>query len=64
MSLSGCKTVVSSHVCPPLQSYSKEFLGDLAKEYAEIIKTYPHVAQVVKDYSITRDDIKSCLQHQ
>ena len=60
--LSGCKTELFSHVCPPLQSYSKSFLDALAKEYADIITKYPHVAQIIVDYNITRDDIRACIK--
>jgi hypothetical protein len=59
--LVGCKTVVSSRVCPPLQNYSTAFKAELTKEFAEVVERYPHVAQVVRDYDITRDDIRDCL---
>jgi hypothetical protein len=37
-------------------------LTALASEYAEVIVKYPHVAKVIKDYNITRDDIRACLK--
>lgn len=60
--LSGCKQAIFSRVCPPLQQYDDVFLGELAKEYAEIIDGYPHVAQVVHDYGVTREDIRACIK--
>jgi hypothetical protein len=48
-------------VCPPLQNYSTAFKAELTKEFAEVVERYPHVAQVVRDYDITRDDIRDCL---
>jgi hypothetical protein len=60
----GCTPEVKARLCPPLQTYSAEFRAELAKEYAEVIRLYPHVAQLVRDYNITRDDIRACLKHR
>ena len=58
----GCDPIVKARLCPPLQTYSEEFRQKLAEEYAEVIKLYPHVAKVVRDYNVTRDDVRSCLK--
>lgn len=48
--------------CPPLKNYSKSFQQGLAAEVESVMLSKPHIATVVRDYGITRDQIRACVK--
>ncbi len=59
--LTGCVPAGSS-ICPPLIPYSKTFQSQLADELETVMATKPHIAKAMKDYGVTRDQIRACLK--
>ncbi len=48
--------------CPPLKTYSAMFQKNLAEEVESVMATKPHIAAVIRDYGITRDQIRACMK--
>lgn len=48
--------------CPPLKTYSTVFQKNLAAEVESVMASKPHIAAVIRDYGITRDQIRACMK--
>jgi hypothetical protein len=48
--------------CIPLKNYSALFQKNLAAEVESVMVSKPHIAAVIKDYGITRDQIRACVK--
>lgn len=48
--------------CPPLKAYDKTFQTNLANEVESVMDTKPHIVKVIRDYGITRDQIRACMK--
>ena len=48
--------------CPPLKNYAPIFQKNLAAEVESVMASKPHIAAIVRDYGITRDQIRACMK--
>lgn len=48
------------YVCPVLLDYSKDFQAALDREIASL--EAPYLFQILNDYGVTRDAIRSCIK--
>ena len=62
LALSAGKCEAPHNVCPPLKIYSKTFQAELKAELERIMETSPRVMQVIRDYGVTRDQIRACMK--
>lgn len=54
MSLSACQKGASSITCPVLVQYSRQYQQLAKREYDEIIKKHPKMAEMLTDYYALR----------
>ncbi|KAB2787834.1 hypothetical protein F9K97_07560 [Brucella anthropi] len=64
MSLTACATVASeprvATVCPPVVEYSREFQARAADEL-DLLPERSAIAEMLADYSVMRDQARTCL---
>jgi hypothetical protein len=48
--------------CVPLKNYSADFQKSLAAEVESVMASKPHISKVIRDYGVTRDQIRACMQ--
>jgi hypothetical protein len=54
----------ASITCPALKSYSFEFQKAAAGELDKVMRDAPHLSKMLKDYGVTRQAIRACIEHR